>query len=95
MQHHIQEGELDFAEDVRSHCKNFPSGLPCKDKRAKEGCDRGSEAGIVYSERDGEGPVPLRKPKESDTVYKPIHNCNIVQPGSQKICTERFTELQS
>jgi len=34
-------------------------------KRTKEGCDRGSKVGTVYSGRDGEGPVPLKKLKES------------------------------
>jgi len=33
--------------------------------RTKEGCDRGSEIGTVYSGRSGKGPVPLKKPKES------------------------------
>jgi len=33
--------------------------------RTKEGCDRSSEVGTVYSGFDVEGPVPLRKPKES------------------------------
>jgi len=34
-------------------------------KRTKENCDHGSKVGTVYSGRDGEGPVALRKPKES------------------------------
>jgi len=33
--------------------------------RTREGCDRSSEVGTVYIGRDGEGPVSLRKPKES------------------------------
>jgi len=32
----------------------------------KEGCDRGSEVWTVHSGRDGEAPVSMRKPKESD-----------------------------
>jgi len=34
-------------------------------KKTREGCDRGSEIGSVHNGRDGEGPVPLQKPKES------------------------------
>jgi len=34
--------------------------------RIKEGCDSGSEVGTtVHSGREGEGPVPLKKPNES------------------------------
>jgi len=33
--------------------------------REKKGCDRGSEVETIYSGQDREGPVPLRKPKES------------------------------
>jgi len=39
---------------------NSPSVLSCRDKRTKEGCNRGREVGTVYSGRDGEGPVSLR-----------------------------------
>jgi len=37
----------------------------CVGKRTREGCDRGSEVRTVHNGRNGEGPVPLRKPKES------------------------------
>jgi len=59
-------GELDPAEGVRRRCKkNYLSVLLCIGKRTREGCDRGSEVGTVHSRRDGEVPVPPRKPKES------------------------------
>jgi len=59
-------GELDPAEGVRRCCnKNSSSVLSCIGKRTKEGCNRGSEVETVHSGRDGEGPVPPRKPKES------------------------------
>jgi len=59
-------GELDPAEGVRRRCKkNFSFVLSYIGKRTREGCDRGSEVGTVHSGRDGEGPVPPRKPKES------------------------------
>jgi len=38
--------------------------LSCIDKRTKKGGDRGSEVGTVHKREDGEGPVPLRKPRE-------------------------------
>jgi len=58
-------GELDTADDVCRRCKkNSSSGLSCIGKRTREGCDRGSEVGTVHNGQDGEGPVPLRKPKE-------------------------------
>jgi len=58
-------GELDAADDVRTRCKkNFPSVLTCISKMIREGCDRGSEVGIVHSGRDDEGLVHLSKPKE-------------------------------
>jgi len=59
-------GESDPAEGVRRRCKkNIPSVLSCIGKRTRECCDRGSEVETVHSGRDWEGPVPLRKPKES------------------------------
>jgi len=58
--------ELDPAVDVCRRWKNSPFFLTCIDKRTKEeSCDRGKEVGIVHSGRDGEGAVPLKKPKES------------------------------
>jgi len=43
-------GELDTAEGVRRRCKKIsPLALSCIGKRAREGCDRGSEVGTVYS----------------------------------------------
>jgi len=66
MRDNPEGGKLDPAEDVRRCCKkNPPSILSCLDKRTRKGCDRGSEVGTVHSGRDGEGPVSLRKPKES------------------------------
>jgi len=54
------------AEGVRRRCKtNSPSVLSCICKRTREGCDRGNEDKTVYSEWDGEGPVPPRKPMKS------------------------------
>jgi len=42
--------ELDPAEGVRRRCKkNSPSVFSCIGKRTREGCDRGSEVGTVYS----------------------------------------------
>jgi len=57
--------ELDPADDVRRRCKKklFPFYLI--GERTKEGCCRGSEVGRVHNGRDGKGPVPLRKSKES------------------------------
>jgi len=43
-------GESDPAEDVRRRCKkNSPSVLSYTGKMTREGCDRGSEDGTVYS----------------------------------------------
>jgi len=53
MRDNPEGGDLDPADDVRR--KNFSSVLSCIDKNIKEGCDRGSEVGIVHSERDGKG----------------------------------------
>jgi len=61
-----REDKLDPENDVRRRCKNnSPSVLSCTGKRIKDGCDRGSEIGTVDSGRDGEGPAPPRKQKES------------------------------
>jgi len=57
--------ESDPAEGVLGRCKNSPSVLSCIGKRTREGCDRDSEVGTVHSGRNGKGPVPSRKPKES------------------------------
>jgi len=57
-------GELDLAEGVRRLQEEF-FRLSCIGKRTRECCDRGSEVGTANSGRDGEGPVPPRKPKES------------------------------
>jgi len=58
-------GKLDPAEGVyRRRMKNSHSVLFCTGKK-REGGDRGSNDGTVHSGRDGEGPVFLRKPKES------------------------------
>jgi len=43
-----EEGDLDPADDARR--MNFSSILSCIDKKTKEGCDRDSEFGTVYSE---------------------------------------------
>jgi len=60
-------GELNPAKGVRMRCKkNFPSVLFCIGKRSREDCNHGNEVGTVHSGRDGEGPVPLRKPKQYD-----------------------------
>jgi len=59
---------------------NSSSVLFCIDKRTKEGCNRGNEVGIVHSERDGEEPVPPRKPKES---------------GRRGICEKDFVSKKS
>jgi len=56
--------ELDLVVDVRRRCKNSFSILSCMEKRIKESCDRGNEVGSLHSRRDGERPVPIRKPKE-------------------------------
>jgi len=51
MRDNSNRGNLDPADDVRRRCKkNSSSILSCIDKRTEEGCDRGSEVGIVYSE---------------------------------------------
>jgi len=71
--------ELDSADDVRRRFKNS-SVLSCIDKKAKESCERSSEIGIVHCGRDGEGPVPLRKPKES---------------GRREICEKDFVSRQN
>jgi len=52
------------------------SPLHCIGLRTKEGGDRGSEeVCTVHSGRDGKGPVPLKKPKES---------------GKRKNCEKKF-----
>jgi len=59
-------GELDPAGCVRRRCKKNSSVLSCIiSKRTKEGCNRGSEVWTVHSGRDGERPVPSKKPKVS------------------------------
>jgi len=66
MRDNPEGGELDPTEGVRRRCKkNSSSVLSCIGKRTREGYGRGSEVGTVYSGREGEGPVPPRKPKES------------------------------
>jgi len=46
-------GKLDPADDVHRRCKkNSPYDLSCISKRTKEGCDSGSEIGIIHSWRD-------------------------------------------
>jgi len=52
---------------LRSGClqDKFFLHLSCIGKKKKEGCDHDSEVETVHSRRDGEGPVPLRKSKES------------------------------
>jgi len=83
MRNNPEGGELDLAKGVRRRCKNFPSFLSYIGKRAREGCDRGSEVGTVHSGRDWERPVPPRKPKESgrrgscekDFVFKKSSVC--------------------
>jgi len=57
---------LDPAVDNRRGCKkDSPFALSCLGKRTKEGCDRCNEVWTVHSGRGREGPVPLRKLKES------------------------------
>jgi len=44
------EGKSYLAEGVRRRCmKNSPSVLSCIGKRARKGCDCGSEVGTVHS----------------------------------------------
>jgi len=60
-------GELNSAECVRRRCKkNSPSVLSGMGKRTIEDCDLAAKT--VYSGRDGEGPVPSRKSKESGRI---------------------------
>jgi len=50
MRNNPEGGELYTADDVRKLCKkNSPSVLSCISKRAREGCDQGSEVGAVHS----------------------------------------------
>jgi len=50
MRNSQEGGESDHARGARRRCmKNSPSVLSCIGKRIKEGCDRGSEVGTVYS----------------------------------------------
>jgi len=66
MRDNPEGGKIDPAVDDRRRCKNnSPSVYSAMDKRAKEGCGRGSEAGTVHSGQSLEGPVPLRKLKKS------------------------------
>jgi len=66
MRYNPEGDELDPAVDLCKRCKNNShSVVSCMDKRTKEGCDHGSEVSIIHSRRSGEGPVPLRNPKES------------------------------
>jgi len=65
MRDNPEEGELDTANDFHRRCKKNPSVLPCIGNRTREGCDHGSEVWAVHSGWEGEGPVTLRKPKES------------------------------
>jgi len=66
MRDNPEGGVLNSADCVRRRCKkNSPFILSCIGKRTREDCDRGSEVGTIRSGRDGEGPVPPRKPKVS------------------------------
>jgi len=59
-------GEFDPVVYVRRNCKkNSPSVLSSIGKRTGEGCDHGSKVGTVHSGQNREGPVSLRKLKES------------------------------
>jgi len=49
MRDNPEGSELDPADDVHRRCKKNSPVLSCIGKRAKEGCDRGSETGTVYS----------------------------------------------
>jgi len=51
---------LDSTVDDCRRCKNS-SVLSYLDNKTKEGCDRGSKLGTVYSGWDGEGLAPLKK----------------------------------
>jgi len=58
--------ELDAADNVRRRCKETSlSVLSCIVRRTRESCDHGSKVRTVHSGRDGEEPIPLKKPKES------------------------------
>jgi len=63
------EGELGPAEGVRRRCMKHSSILSCIGKRTREDCVRGSEVRTVHSGRDGEFPVPLKKPRQG-AVHK-------------------------
>jgi len=81
MRENPEGGESDPAEGVRRRCKkNYPFVLSCVGKRTREGCNRGSEVGAFYSRRDGEGPVPPRKPKKS---------------GKRESCEKHFVSKKS
>jgi len=46
-------GELDPADDVRTHCKkNSPSVLSCIGKRTEKGCDRGSKVETQFTVKE-------------------------------------------
>jgi len=59
------EGELDPAKGFRRCCKKNSPILSCIGKRIREGCDRSNEVLTIHGGRDGEGPILLRKPKET------------------------------
>jgi len=90
MQDNPKRGELDPAEDVCRRCmKNFPV-LSCIGKRTREGCDRDSKVVTVHNRRDRpQGPIPLRKPKESGRK----ESCEILSPsriaGMSYLCNGR------
>jgi len=81
---HNPGGVLDPPVCHRRCKKNYSSVLFCISKRKIEGCDRDSEVRTVHSGRDGEGPVPPRKPKEfsrrgsceKDFVSKKSNGCS-------------------
>jgi len=66
MKDNPEGGELDLADDAASATRRIlPTVSSCIDKRTKEDCDRGSKVGTVHGGRHGEGPVLLRKSKET------------------------------
>jgi len=65
-----EEDELDPAADIRRCCKKNSFVLSCIGKRTKEDCYRNREVGTVQSERNGNGTVLPRKPKESGKRFR-------------------------
>jgi len=81
MTDNFEGGELNPVEGVRRHYKKNFSVLSCLGRRARGGCDRGSEVEKVHSGQDCKGPVPI-KPKQCGRT----ESCEISSPKKSSRC---------